>query len=197
MNAADLPHSWSLPFSVNRVGLTDTIVSMGAQQIAQICQSESFKDAVVVNSCDSSYGCSRYLSPSQKVANLVSLTRLRYGNKVYPQAPLGGTGGAPRIYGEVAYLTHSTQTKTGAVKGEAYAKHQVSLYDGQATAYLRVEETTKQGKKITIELHRYANYMMRSKHGYSMKETVFDPGRRCGGGGSGLSFGNRPTGFWS
>ena len=67
VNAADLPHSWSLPFSVNRVGLTDNIVSMGADQIAQICKSEAFKDTVVVNSCDSGYGCSRYLSPSQKV----------------------------------------------------------------------------------------------------------------------------------
>ena len=116
---------------------------------------------------------------------------------MYPQAPLGATAGAPQIYGEVAYLIHSTQTKTGVIKGEAYAKHPVSLYDGQATAYLRVEETTKRGKKLTIELRRYANYMMRSKHGFSLKETVFDPGRRCGGGGSCVSFGNGPTGFWS
>jgi hypothetical protein len=174
VNAADLPHSWSVPFSVNRVGLTDHVISIGAHQIAQICKSEAFKDTVVVTTCDSSYGCSRYLSPSQKVANLISLTRLRYGNKVYPQAPLGATGGAPQIYGEVAYLTHSTQTKTGVVKGEAYAKHQVSLYDGEATEYVRFEETTKRGKKLTIELRRYANYMMRSKHGFSMKETVFD-----------------------
>lgn len=174
VNWADLPHSWSLPFGVNRVGATDHVVSMGARQITQIAQSDAFKETLVVNTCDSSYGCARYLSPTQGVANLVSLTRLRYGKKVYCKAASEPTGGAPAIYGAVAYLTQSTRIQTSLVKGKIYTKEQVCLYDGEPCAYLQLEETTNRGKKLRIELRRYSSCLMRSKPGFSMKETVFD-----------------------
>lgn len=174
VNFADLDSSWSVPYAIERLDFADNLVSTGVNQIAKICKSEPFSKALNVNSADSSYGCAKYISPSSKIANLVSLVRLRHGNKVYPKGANSQRLGCPKIYGEVAYLVENSGSKAYVLRGKRHEKQQNSIYDTPAEAVSVVESSTQKGRLLRVELSRWNNYLMRSKDGLSMKESLFD-----------------------
>ena len=174
VNFADLNSCWSVPYEIQRLEVADNLVSVGASQLLKICQSVPFAKSLNVNAADSSYGCAKYLSPTSKQPNLVSIVRLRHGNKVYPKWEGKPLLGCPKIYGEVSYLIEESGKKSYLKKEKAYEKQQKAIYETPADEFLVMESKTSKGRLLKIELSRWKNHLLRSKKGFSMKESVFD-----------------------
>jgi hypothetical protein len=102
VNLADFPSSWSLPYSVQRVGEQDDEIEVAVEQIGRVCESEEFVESLQINAADSSYGVAKYISQVNGINNLVNIIRLRHGNKVFASEYLE-TKGAPQIYGRQYY----------------------------------------------------------------------------------------------
>ena len=103
INLADFANKWSLPFEVEIVGKETDYVSLAAEKFIELCHRDEFKNNLNVNTADASFGCPKYLSPTSKIKNLVSITRLRHGRKVC-FAERKKSGGTPQIYGADWYL---------------------------------------------------------------------------------------------
>jgi len=173
INLADFENKWSLPFEVEIVGKETDYVSLAGQKMTAICRREEFKDLLNVNAADSSFGCPKYLSPTSKVKNLVSITRVRHGRKVC-FAERKQTKGAPQIYGKAWYLREESGDWTLKRKEKTITKYQRSIYEKEADEQTEVFTKTKKGRKLRIEIRRWNEMLMHSSDGFSMKEADFD-----------------------
>ena len=174
INWGDSANSWSLPYKMKRLLAEENLLDVAAQQISEVCKHVFFKDNLVVNVCDSGYGNARYLSKTHKIGNLVSITRLRYGKKVYLVNENKGNIGAPKIYGKKIYISQATGSKTYHKKDSVYVVEQESIYDTLAHERLTTIEKTSKGRELRVELYRWNNLLMRSKDGNNMKDAPFD-----------------------
>jgi hypothetical protein len=142
VNLADLGSQWSLPFEVEIVGKETDYVSLAGRKMIDLCGREEFKDLLNVNTADSSFGCPKYLSPTSKIKNLVSITRLRHGRKVCFAAGKK-TGGTPQIYGADWYLRETSGIWTMKKKGQTLSKYQVSIYENEPDEQIQILSKTK------------------------------------------------------
>jgi hypothetical protein len=82
VNLADFESSWSLPYSVQRIGAKEDEILVAVEQIKRICESEEFLGSLQINATDSSYGVAKNISKANGISNLVNILRLRHGNQV-------------------------------------------------------------------------------------------------------------------
>lgn len=173
VNLADFESSWSLPFDLRRIGSHEDEILVAVEQIKAICESEEFVASLNINAADSSYGVAKYISKANRLSNLVSILRLRHGNKV-DESDYQETGGAPQIYGKQYYLIEELGWKEYQKKEKIYTKYLTSIYDKKADEFAEIEKVTKKGKPLRIELKCWRAMKMRSKRGNSMKEVEFE-----------------------
>lgn len=173
VNIADFESGWSIPLELRRVNSNEDEIEVAVRQIKELCASEKFNESLNINAADSSYGVAKYITQVDTIDNLVSVIRLRHGNKVYPSA-MRETGGARQIYGKEYRLIEKSGEKIYQKKENRYSKYLSSIYDKAADEYQELERVTKKGKKLRIELRRWRHMKMRTKKGHSMKEVEFD-----------------------
>ncbi len=175
INLADFANKWSLPFEVGIVGKATDYVSLAAEKFKELCQRDEFKNVLNVNTADSSFGCPKYLSPTSKIENLVSITRIRHGRKVC-FAERQETGGAPQIYGADWYLREVSGDWTIKKKDKIITKYQPSIYEAASPPDEQVEifTKTKRGRELRIEMRRWNEMLMHSSDGFSMKKADYD-----------------------
>jgi len=173
VNRAEFKSSWSVPFDLQRVKSNEDEIEIAAEQIREICGIEKFAGSLNINACDSSYGVAKYISQVNDINNLVSIIRLRHGNKVYESAAQA-TGGAPQIYGAEYRLIEESGEKSYQKKEKRYSKYLSSIYDKKANESQEIEKETKKGKRLKIELRRWSRMKMRTKRGNSMKAVEFE-----------------------
>ena len=173
VNLADFANKWSLPFEVEIVGKETDYVSLAAKKFKEICQRREFQERLNINTADASFGCPKYLSPTSKIKNLVSITRLRHGKKVC-FAERKATSGAPQIYGEDWYLREASGDWSLRRKEQTIIKYQRSIYEKEPDEQTVVFTQTKKGRELRIEIRRWNEMLMHTSDGYSMKEAEFD-----------------------
>ena len=173
INLADFTNRWSLPFEVEIVGKEMDYVGLAAQKFSEICGREEFEKRLNINTADSSFGCPKYLSPTSKISNLVSITRLRHGRKVC-FAERKKTLGTPQIYGEDWYLREASGEWSLKKKEKVIKKYQRSIYEKEADEESVIFTRTKKGRELRIEISRWNAQLMHSSDGYRMKEAEFD-----------------------
>lgn len=165
---------WQLPVALKRINTNQTATECLIKQLSALFDDQSlpFQQAdLVVNRLDRGFGNAQYLSPSYRHHNLVSVVRLRQGQKLYLPATALSTGGRPPIYDKTPrYLYPQSQTKTIQYKGELRDIFQSSIFDIAPTAVQQVETITKKGKKITHTLTQWDNLLLRTKKGKKMSD---------------------------
>lgn len=173
INLADLSNHWSLPFEVHIAGKETDYVSLAARKMREICRRDEFKKALNINTLDSSFGCPKYLSPTSKIENLVSIARLRHGRKVCFEERKA-TKGTPQIYGEDWYLREESGNWECRKKEKTTVTYQRSIYEKEPNEQLEILTKTKKGRELRIEIRRWEEMLMHSSDGNSMKSAVFD-----------------------
>ena len=173
INLADFENKWSLPFEVEIAGTETDYVSLAGRKMVEICGRDEFKDLLNVNTADTSFGCPKYLSPTSKIENLVSITRLRHGCKVC-FAERKKTNGTPQIYGKDWYLREVSGDWTMKKKDQTITKYQASIYENKADEETEVFTKAKKDRELRIEIRRWNEMLMHSSDGFSMKEAEFD-----------------------
>lgn len=179
INLSDPPSNWSLPLSFKRVALEETAGECALQQLNDLISHPDlpFSKKQVINTADSKYGNARFLAPAHQHPNLINITRLRAGVKVWKQydGP-PQKGHAKKIFGEKYYLHKVSQLKTyrHPRTGKPTEVFQRSIFELPADEHQRLHSQTRKGRKITIELWRFNNMMIRSKDGHNMKDKPFD-----------------------
>ena len=118
-------------------------------------------------------GVRAYLSPTSKIKNLVSITRLRHGKKVC-FAERKATSGAPQIYGEDWYLREASGEWSLKRKEQTIVKYQRSIYEKEPNEQTVVFAQTRKGRELRIEIRSWNEMLMHNSDGYSMKEAEFD-----------------------
>ena len=173
VNLGDFQSNWSLPFDLRRIGSDEDEILVAVEQIKRICESAEFLESLNINAADSSYGVAKYISKVAVISNLVSILRLRHGNKV-DESDYQETGGAPQIYGKQYYLIEESGWKEYKKGEEISRKYLTSIYEKAADESAEIEKVTRKGKPLRIELRRWRGMKMRTKGGNSMKEVEFE-----------------------
>lgn len=145
--------SWVLPLLTARVATTADKELVGAQQLAQLLQAPElpFGRELTVSVVDSSYSKPAYLYAQQQFPHLVTIARVRGTRTLYRQpetltaeTPPPGKG-HPQWYGARFALADATTWPT-------------------PDATLTLQETTRQGKSVRIEIQAWHNLLMPGKN---------------------------------
>lgn len=174
LNLSEPASGWSLPLSIERVGVDQTATECILDQLQATLATPSLAgESLIVNTLDSKYGTAAYLCPSYAHASLVSVVRLRQRQKIYLSAPAGGR----KIYGDCFYLIPQSCTQTFArhVKtGLPYEVAQRSIFEHPADEQLTLQRFTASGRELRIELWRWHDLRLRTKKGHNMKDKPLD-----------------------
>jgi hypothetical protein len=157
---------WCPPLALKRLGSGEDTNGVAVEQVISLLRDPtlSFGEQLCLLRGDSSYGKAVFLSPLYDLDDLVCITRLRAGMKVWTQAPdADPTGGAKRIYGEQYYLTETSAWKTYHRKGKPYEVWQPALCEQPADDCLDVEDELKNSRKVIINIQRWKNLLIRTK----------------------------------
>lgn len=169
-----LEKGWCLPLSLERISSEQSALELGLEQVAEVADDPHFKDSTILVSADSKYSSRKFLSPCFKHKNVVLLSRLVVGSKVYQHSP-EQTDGAPKIYGDEWYLVNASGEKIIHRKGQEIRYYERSLHEQSPCETLVVKgRYTRKKRELVITLRRYNNAMIRSKQGVNMKEMRFD-----------------------
>jgi len=174
LNLSEPESGWSLPLSIQRVGTDETATECILAQLEAVLATPALaRESLIVNTLDSKYGTAAYFAPSHAHAALVSVVRLRQGQKIYVSAPAGGS----KIYGDCFYLIPQSQTKTYAnhpKTGLPYEVAQRSIFDHPADEQLTLQRFTASGRELRVELWRWYDLRLRTKSGHNMKDKPLD-----------------------
>jgi hypothetical protein len=178
VNIGDLHSSWSLPLSSRRVSVDQTASECALGQLKELLEHPDlgFSDILIINTLDSKYGNASFLAPAHRHENVVNITRMRSGMKVWKRDRQIHTGGAPNIYGDKFYLIAESRIKTypHPKTKESCEVFQRSIFDLQADETLQISAQTTKGRPLTVHLWRWNGMMIRSKAGNNMKDKPFD-----------------------
>ena len=178
INICDEQSHWSLPLSLKRVALQETASECAHRQLDELVSHPDLAlgEKLLINTCDSKYGTAEYLCAVHQHANLVNITRLRSGLRLW--TPYQGTqkAGRKRIYDQKFYLRRHSGYKTyqNYRTGVPSTVYQRSLFEHPCEDHIVFETLTAKGRRVRIELWRFNNLIMRSKTGYSMKDKPLD-----------------------
>jgi hypothetical protein len=173
---------WSLPFSIYRLDIQEDEIHVAFVQISALMRDDKlpFKNAkLVINAADSAYSQARFIVPCAEFANLVNIIRIRFASAVWTPAQSDPQGarkiGATRSYEKAYYLHTDTQRLCFNPHTKQHEiKEQDSIFLKKEQEYLCFESTTTRGRKITIELWRWHDLLLRTQDGFSMKDKPFD-----------------------
>ena len=169
---------WQLPLTVKRISLDQTATECLIEQLSGLFEDKvlPFQGAdLVINRLDRGFGNAQYLSPSYHHSNLVSVVRLRQGQKIYLPASESNTGGRPNIYDKIPrYLYPKSQTKTIKYKDTLRDVFQSSIFEITPTQVRQVETITKKSKKITHIITQWDNLLLRTKKGKKMSDKLLN-----------------------
>jgi hypothetical protein len=172
---------WSLATSIHRLEVHEDPLEIAYEQIKTLMTDTKlpFKEAdLVINAADLAYSQPRFIAPCAEFKNLVNILRLRYGSGVWAPAlvdPSQKERGARRVYGETFHLqTEREGLYHNPKTGLSEIKTQTPIFDRPPQAHTTFETTTTRGKKITIELWRWNDLLLRSEDGFIMKDKPFD-----------------------
>ena len=173
-----LEDAWSLPLQQQIVPVAQTASRFAVSQIQNLIPllKKQLGADLIINTTDSGYTNPSYLADLYEQSNLVCISRLRYGSKVYLPAANNNPLGAKSVYGDCFYLLNHSRIATG-VSGknkQPYEKLQTSLHEHPHDDYLELSATTSKGRALKIVLHRWNDLKMRSKKGHCMKHKPFD-----------------------
>jgi hypothetical protein len=178
INLCDPQSNWSLPLTLNRVALEETASDCALEQLAELLSHPDlpFDDKLVINTCDSKYGNAEYLSRAYKHSQVVHVIRLRSGMRIWDPYQGSQRSGRKRVYGEKYYLHRNSRHKSYRNRQTSQPQEvfQRSLFERLANEHVKIDSQTAKGRRITIELWRFNNMMMRSKTGYNMKDKLLD-----------------------
>jgi hypothetical protein len=178
VNLSDPQSAWSLPLSIRRVSLQQTASECALAQLESLFSHPDlpFSEKLIVNTLDSKYGNAHYLSPAGEYENLVNITRLRTGMKVWKRYSGPSGNGAPRVYGEKYYLHAASRHKTyqHPKTKQPCQVFQRSLFELAADETGEFFTQTSKGRKLKIQLWRYNDMMIRTKNGHNMKDKPLD-----------------------
>lgn len=178
INLCDSQSNWSLPLALNRVALEETASECALGQLAELLSHPDlpWEDKLVINTCDSKYGNAEYLSQAYQHPQVVNVFRLRAGMRIWEPYEGPQRKGRSRVYGEKYYLNRESCHKPYRNRhtGEMTEVFQRSLFERPADEHTKIASQTAKGRRITIELWRFNNMMMRSKTDYNMKDKLLD-----------------------
>lgn len=178
VNLSDIKSRWSLPLAIKRVDVEQTASECALEQLNDLFAHPrlGFGEKLIVNTLDSKYGTAHFLAPAHHHDNLVNITRLRAGIKVWKRDYRPQTGGAPAIYGEKYYLNSESGYKTYKhPKTKAILEvFQRSLFELEADETWQYDAQTAKGRQLKVQVWRYNDMMIRSKDGNDMKDKPFD-----------------------
>jgi hypothetical protein len=171
--------NWSIPLCSKRVDLAETETACALSQLKMLLGSADlpFAKALTIVVSDSKYGNAPYLAPVHSHENLVSITRITRGRKVYsadfePHTP--NSQGAPQQYGEAYTLIPQDRLFCGTNKSGKYEKRQNSLFNLSSNDFHSEITTTSKGRQLRVEVHRWNNLKIRTTNGNSMKDKPLD-----------------------
>lgn len=174
---------WCPPLSISMLNVESDALNVGIEQIKSLLTDENlpFKDHLCLEKVDSAYGRATFLAPLYEIENLVCISRLRPGTKVWEQERNTQTGGAPQIYGKKWYLNDSSINKSyhRRVKGvnKTYTGWQNSIMDLHSDEYFESKTTLGNGRSAILKLTRWNGLLMRPKglgKGAKMKDKPYD-----------------------
>jgi hypothetical protein len=178
INIGDPEGSWSLPLSSRRVSVDQTASECALEQLQELLEHPDLglSNILIINTLDSKYGNAAFLAPAHQHENMVNITRMRAGMKVWKPDHQTNTGGAPKIYGDKFYLIDESRTKTfpHPKTKEPCEVFQRSIFDLEVDETLQLSAQTKKGRHLTVHLWRWNSIMIRSKDGNNMKDKPFD-----------------------
>lgn len=179
VNLCDPASSWSLPLSVQRVGIDESTSERALSQLETLLSDPELglSERLCINTLDSKYGNAAFLCDAFKHDDLVNITRMRAGSKVWKRDPKPDTGGAPRVYGEQFYLNHESREKhykKHPQTGQAYSVFQRSIFENQADEQFEIEATMNNGRNVRVRLWRWNDMLIRTKKGKKMNDKPFD-----------------------
>jgi len=171
--------NWSLPMSMERVASNETATQKALSQLGELLSHPelNLSTQLCVNTLDSKYGNSAYLSPAFAHDNLLSAVRLKSGMKVYKRDIRTNTGGANGIYGQKYYLIEQSDTKSynrHPRTGLPYEVERNAILSVKSDERITLEGSTKSGKAIYIFIRRWNDMMLRTSKGHNMKDKPFD-----------------------
>lgn len=169
---------WQLPVAVERISTDQTATECLMKQLSGLFDDPLLpfqKADLVVNRLDRGFGNAQYLSPSYRHDNLVSVVRLRQGQKIYLPATECSSRGRPAVYDKTPrYLYQASQTKTVKCKEKLHDVFQSSIFEVSPTHVQQVETITKKGKKITHKITQWNDLLLRTKRGKKMSDKLLN-----------------------
>jgi hypothetical protein len=174
---------WCPPLSIELLNVESNALEVAIIQIRSLLTDPDlpFKDHLCLEKNDSAYGRATFLAYLYDLNNLVCISRLRSGTRVWQQEQHKETGGAPQIYGKKWYLNDVSINKSYSrkVKGvkKDYTVWQESIMDLPCTQYCEFNTTLNNGRLAIIKMHRWNDLLMRSKglgKNATMKDKPYD-----------------------
>ena len=165
---------WQLTLSMQRIGIHQTATECLLEQLKGLFEDPKlpFQQAdLLINRLDSGYGNPQYLSPSYAHDKLVSIARLRQGQKIWMPSSQNNAKGRPRIYEDKPYyLYQNSQKKTYKYKDQIREVHQRCVFEISPSQVDIMGSTTKKGRKICHQIFSWNDLLVRTKNGNKMSD---------------------------
>lgn len=165
---------WQLTLAMQRVSINQTATECLLEQLMTLFKDKElpFSAAnLVINRLDRAYGNAQYLSPSYQYDNLLSIVRLRQGQKIWLQSSTNNAVGRPNIYDSMPYYLHqNSQTKSFKYKDTVRQVYQQSIFEIPPSQLEMMGRVSVKGKKIIHQIFQWDNLLLRTKKGNKMSD---------------------------
>lgn len=175
------PNSWSLPLDTCRIELEEDKMEFAANQLATLLSHPDLpfgKNAKVVNAADSGYSVPEYICPLvEAFDNLVMITRLRHGIKVYePYRGEQSGNGRAKAYSDQPYYLQVANTRRchNPKTKKPFDKEVRPIFDLATSEETQHEIQTKRGRKLIVQLYRWNDLLLRGTQEFAMHDKPFD-----------------------
>ncbi|MEZ4883815.1 MAG: hypothetical protein R3E32_15775 [Chitinophagales bacterium] len=175
------PAAWSVPLDNLRVDLQSDKISVVVQQLCNVLEDENLpfaESTKVTNTSDSSYTVPEFISPLiEKFDNLLLISRVRYGMKVYkPYCGEQKKGGRKKTYEDEPYYLQTERVRKFKHRKtkQYFSKAQRPIFDLATDDEVEYETTLAKGRKILVQIYRWNDVLLRGKNSYKMEDKPFD-----------------------
>lgn len=175
------PCSWSLPLDTCRIDLEENKMEFAANQLTELLRHPDLPfgtSAKVVNTADSGYSVPEYICPLvEAFDNLVLITRLRHGIKVYrPYSGQQSNRGRSKGYEDQPYYLQVANTRRcyHPKTKECFDKAVCPIFDLPTSEETQHLIQTKRGRKLIVQLYRWNNLLLRGTQEFAMHDKPFD-----------------------
>lgn len=181
LNVSHFEDKWSLPLSVERVGIEETSTQCALRQLDGLLTDPviGLKDTLVVNTVDNGYASLPFLCPLyERHGNLVNIARLKRGSKTYTPVAAPSDGSYHRkYYGEHHYNILTSDVKSYKKDGsdERYEVARRSISELKADETVIYERKMGRAQRtVLVKIERFNDRLLKSYGGYLMKDKPLD-----------------------